>query len=85
MMNTLREAYGSVVSKIGSPAKGDNLLNKKILCVGLCNLDIVQVVKSFPLEDSDQRFVKIENNICIFYNNLVYLHKIFSNYAVLHC
>lgn len=63
MMNTLREAYGSVVSKIGSPSKGDNLLNKKILCVGLCNLDIVQVVKSFPLEDSDQRFVKMKNNL----------------------
>lgn len=28
---------------------------KRILCVGLCNLDIIQLCDSFPIEDSDQR------------------------------
>uniref|UniRef100_A0A8D8EWK4 Ketohexokinase n=1 Tax=Culex pipiens TaxID=7175 RepID=A0A8D8EWK4_CULPI len=28
---------------------------KRILCVGLCNLDIIQVCDAFPEEDSDQR------------------------------
>ncbi|XP_055636236.1 ketohexokinase-like isoform X2 [Toxorhynchites rutilus septentrionalis] len=31
------------------------MANKRILCVGLCNLDIIQVCGSYPLEDSDQR------------------------------
>ncbi|XP_053696562.1 ketohexokinase-like [Sabethes cyaneus] len=31
------------------------MTEKRILCVGLCNLDIVQVCDSFPEEDSDQR------------------------------
>ncbi|XP_062565959.1 ketohexokinase-like isoform X5 [Armigeres subalbatus] len=31
------------------------MTTKKILCVGLCNLDIIQVCENFPLEDSDQR------------------------------
>lgn len=33
-------------------ASGDN---KKILCVGLCCLDIISVVRAFPKEDTDQR------------------------------
>ncbi|XP_049285393.1 ketohexokinase-like [Anopheles funestus] len=28
---------------------------KKILCVGLCNIDIIQVCDTYPEEDSDQR------------------------------
>ncbi|XP_035897860.1 ketohexokinase-like isoform X2 [Anopheles stephensi] len=28
---------------------------KKILCVGLCNIDIIQVCETYPEEDSDQR------------------------------
>ncbi|XP_021705342.1 ketohexokinase isoform X1 [Aedes aegypti] len=28
---------------------------KRILCVGLCDLDIIQVCESYPVEDSDQR------------------------------
>ncbi|XP_055540460.1 ketohexokinase-like isoform X2 [Wyeomyia smithii] len=31
------------------------MTDKRILCVGLCNLDIIQVCDSFPEEDSDQR------------------------------
>uniref|UniRef100_A0A182P9A2 Carbohydrate kinase PfkB domain-containing protein n=1 Tax=Anopheles epiroticus TaxID=199890 RepID=A0A182P9A2_9DIPT len=29
--------------------------NGKILCVGLCNIDIIQVCDTYPAEDSDQR------------------------------
>ncbi|XP_049535496.1 ketohexokinase-like [Anopheles darlingi] len=29
--------------------------NKKILCVGLCNIDIIQTCATYPKEDSDQR------------------------------
>ena len=29
--------------------------DKRILCVGLVCVDIVNVVKHFPLEDTDQR------------------------------
>uniref|UniRef100_A0A182N525 Carbohydrate kinase PfkB domain-containing protein n=1 Tax=Anopheles dirus TaxID=7168 RepID=A0A182N525_9DIPT len=28
---------------------------KKILCVGLCNIDIIQICDAYPVEDSDQR------------------------------
>lgn len=35
-----------------SPTMGPS---KRILCVGLCNLDIIQVCDAFPEEDSDQR------------------------------
>ncbi|KFM75139.1 Ketohexokinase, partial [Stegodyphus mimosarum] len=31
--------------------------SKKVLCVGLCCLDIVMVCKSYPIEDSDQRCI----------------------------
>ncbi|XP_058826107.1 ketohexokinase-like [Topomyia yanbarensis] len=31
------------------------MVDKRIMCVGLCNLDIIQVCENFPLEDSDQR------------------------------
>ncbi|XP_054723338.1 ketohexokinase-like [Uloborus diversus] len=31
--------------------------SERVLCVGLCNLDIVMVCPSYPLEDSDQRCI----------------------------
>ncbi|XP_055596849.1 ketohexokinase-like isoform X1 [Uranotaenia lowii] len=31
------------------------MFTKRILCVGLCNLDIIQLCESYPKEDSDQR------------------------------
>ncbi|XP_058449872.1 ketohexokinase-like isoform X2 [Malaya genurostris] len=34
------------------------MVEKRTLCVGLCNLDIIQVCEQFPLEDSDQRSTK---------------------------
>ncbi|KFB35013.1 AGAP002483-PA-like protein [Anopheles sinensis] len=30
-------------------------MEKKILCVGLCNIDIIQICDTYPVEDSDQR------------------------------
>uniref|UniRef100_A0A182VWP4 Carbohydrate kinase PfkB domain-containing protein n=1 Tax=Anopheles minimus TaxID=112268 RepID=A0A182VWP4_9DIPT len=33
----------------------DIVASKKILCVGLCNIDIIQVCDAYPVEDSDQR------------------------------
>ncbi|XP_053660466.1 ketohexokinase-like [Anopheles marshallii] len=33
----------------------DALTSKRILCVGLCNIDIIQVCDTYPEEDSDQR------------------------------
>ncbi|XP_035774069.1 ketohexokinase-like [Anopheles albimanus] len=33
----------------------DSTTNKKILCVGLCNIDIIQTCATYPEEDSDQR------------------------------
>uniref|UniRef100_A0A182M0Q3 Ketohexokinase n=1 Tax=Anopheles culicifacies TaxID=139723 RepID=A0A182M0Q3_9DIPT len=35
--------------------KDDTQASKKILCVGLCNIDIIQVCDAYPVEDSDQR------------------------------
>lgn len=32
--------------------------NKYILCVGLCTLDIIHVLHTYPDEDSDRRLVK---------------------------
>jgi hypothetical protein len=32
---------------------------RRVMCVGLCCVDIVSIVQSFPVEDSDQRYAII--------------------------
>ena len=52
-MSSLRELCHSVLSRI--PGVGVDSDEKKILCVGLVCLDIIQVVKEYPAEDTDTR------------------------------
>ena len=61
----------------------------QILCIGLTCIDIVSVVKSFPVEDSDQRLDK--NSMYMLYvhgmllstvNVLIEACKIFSREAL---
>lgn len=42
---------------------------KRILCVGLCNLDIIQLCDSFPIEDSDQRYNPHQQRLRFLTNN----------------
>ena len=44
----------SIYEKIVGSSSGEPN-NPKILCVGLSCLDIVQLCKNYPIEDSDQR------------------------------
>ena len=50
----MREVCGSVLSHIPG-VRTDSDREEKILCVGLACIDIVQVVKEFPVEDTDSR------------------------------
>ncbi|PSN48255.1 hypothetical protein C0J52_03053 [Blattella germanica] len=59
MMSSIREVCGSVLSQIPGVGSHTNLEHKKVLCVGLACLDIIQVVKEFPAEDSDIRCVSM--------------------------
>lgn len=45
----------SFYGKIIGMSSTTELNQKKVLCVGLTCLDIVQTCKEFPVEDSDQR------------------------------
>lgn len=56
-MTSIREVCGNMLSQIPGVGTTTSPDQKKILCVGLACLDIIQVVKSFPVEDTDTRCV----------------------------
>uniref|UniRef100_A0A182K4D0 Carbohydrate kinase PfkB domain-containing protein n=1 Tax=Anopheles christyi TaxID=43041 RepID=A0A182K4D0_9DIPT len=57
-LNDIRLRISSAFGRIRSDEAAQRIiagLDKKILCVGLCNIDIIQVCDAYPAEDSDQR------------------------------
>jgi hypothetical protein len=54
IMSSVRDVCGSVLSRAGCTRNPED---RKVLCVGLTCLDSIHVVKTFPAEDTDVRWV----------------------------